>query len=47
MNSNRNAANPLTIRTLKVKVGNIVSQVQVEKKPVVDLVPHGACQQVR
>jgi hypothetical protein len=44
---NHNAANPGTITTLNVKLTQIVSQVKVDKPTSSDMLPHGACLQIR
>ena len=44
---NRNAANPGTITTLNVKLTQIVSQIKIDKSMCSDMLPQGACQQIR
>ena len=45
--NNHNAANPGTIITLSIKLTQIVSQVKVDKGSCADMIPQGACQQIR
>jgi hypothetical protein len=45
--NNHNAANPGTITTLNIKLTQIVSQVKIDKPTCSDMLPQGACLQIR